>query len=325
MKLANLFQKFDELRTSVTEFVDAYKVVPVSKNNGHKLGCSENGFPVFFIECSDAPNVANIHLRIIDALFNQRCNLSVNNKLIADKKYCMVVMKDSEDDLIKYFLDVISLVLEKLPKQPTTKQLAVELAKITQLFTNMSAVDAETIQGLWAEMLVIEQSHNPDYLIKSWHNSPIDKYDFNDGSDKIEVKSTIKQIRTHKFAIEQLNPNQGSRLVVASIQMTKTGTGCSLFDLEEKIMSKISDRDSAIRLKEIIVSTIGAHLSEIGSVFYDYAQAVDSLKFYDYKVVPSISLDCIPQGVSNVHFSVDFSNVVDVDRDSMNGLLHRSL
>ena len=107
--------------------------------------------------------------------------------------------------------------------------------------------------------------------------------------------------------------------------MTKTGTGCSLFDLEGKIISKITDRDSAIRLKEIIVSTIGAHISDIGSIYYDYALAVDSLKFYDSKVIPSISLDCIPQGVSNVHFSVDFSNVVDVDRDSMNGLLHRSL
>ena len=100
MKLANLFQKFDELRNSIVEVADAYKVAPVSKNNGHKLGCSENGSPVFFIECSDAPNVANIHLRIIDVLFNQKCNLSVNNKLIADKKYCMVIMKDSEDDKI---------------------------------------------------------------------------------------------------------------------------------------------------------------------------------------------------------------------------------
>ena len=325
MKLVNLFQKFDELRNSITEFADTYKVVPFSKNNGHKLGCSENGFPVFFIECSDTPNVANIHLRIIDVLFNQKCNLSVNNKLIADKKYCMVVMKDSEDDLIKYFLDVIFLILEKLPKQPTTKQLAIELAKITHLFTNIPAISAETIQGLWAEMLVIEQSSNPDYLIRSWHINPTDKYDFNDGSDKIEVKSTTKQTRSHLFAIEQLNPNQGSNLVIASIQMTKTGIGCSLFDLEEKIISKIKDSDSAIRLKEIIVSTIGLHLSEISTIYYDYAQAVDSLKFYDYKVVPSISMDCIPQNVSNVHFTVDFSNVVDVERDSMNGLLHGSL
>ena len=325
MKLENLFPKFEELRNSVAEVADTYRVEPVSKNNGHKIGCTENGFPVFFIECSDAPNVANIHLRIIDVLFNQKCNLSVNNKLIADKKYCMVIMKDSEDDLIKYFLDVITLILEQLPKQPTTKQLAVELAKITQLFTNKPTVSEDAIQGLWAEMLVIEQSNNPDYLIKSWHVNPTDKYDFNDGSDKIEVKSTTKQIRSHLFAIEQLNPNTGSQLIIGSIQMVKTGVGCSLFDLEEKIINKIKDRDSAIRLKEVIVSTIGTHLSEISSIYYDYMQSVDSLKFYDYKDVPSISLDCIPQGVSNVHFSVDFSNVVDVERDSMKGLLHGSL
>lgn len=325
MILAKLFLKFDELRNSVAGIADTYRVEPVSKNNGHKIGCTENGFPVFFIECSDAPNVANIHFRIIDVFFNQKCNLSVNNKLIADKKYCMVIMKDSEDDLIKYFLDVISLILEQLPRQPTTKQLAIELAKITQLFTNMPAISAEIIQGLWAEMLVIEQSNDPDYLIKSWHVSPMDKYDFNDGADKIEVKSTVKQIRSHLFAIEQLSPNAGSQLIIVSIQMTKTGAGCSLFDLEEKILNKIKDRESAIRLKEMIVSTIGIHLSEISSICYDYMQAVDSLKYFDYKDVPTISLDCIPQGVSNVHFSVDFSNIVDADRNAMKSMLHGSL
>ena len=75
----------------------------------------------------------------------------------------------------------------------------------------------------------------------------------------------------------------------------------------------------------MIVSTIGTHLSEISSICYDYMQSVDSLKFYDYKDIPSISPDCIPQGVSNVHFSVDFSNVIDVERSSMKGLLHGSL
>ena len=72
------------------------------------------------------------------------------------------------------------------------KDLKIEIEKLINLFTKFSKPALKTIQGLWAELLIIEQSKNPDYLIQSWHSSTTDKYDFNDGIDKIEVKSTFK-------------------------------------------------------------------------------------------------------------------------------------
>lgn len=63
-----------------------------------------------------------------------------------------------------------------------------------------------SIQGLWAELFVISIASNPEYLLKAWHSSLNDVYDFNDGIDKIEVKSTSKSHRIHKFSYDQLSP-----------------------------------------------------------------------------------------------------------------------
>ena len=59
----------------------------------------------------------------------------------------------------------------------------------------------------------------------SWHTSPNDKFDFNDGKDKIEVKSTKTVRRVHKFSLEQLHPNINSNLIIASVFVIETGHG----------------------------------------------------------------------------------------------------
>ena len=325
MEFNGLLQKFLSLRNSDNVVSEAYKVLNISHRNGHKLGYTEDGFPVIFIECSDIRKTSDIRLQLVDVLFNRECSLYSAKEKIENKTYCLVILKSLQDDLISYFLEVFTLVLDRLPPFPSTMELGKEIATLVRLFTNLPTYSLETLQGLWAEMLVIEQSSNPDYLISSWHVSTMDKYDFNDGNDKIEVKSTLKNNRLHQFAIEQLNPNENSRLVIASVQMVKTGVGYSIFDLEKNITAKLNQNDSIIKLKEMILKTLGVKSENASTVYYDYSFAVESLKFYDYRDIPSISLKDVPANVSGVHFVSDLTSVSDVNRESMIGILHESL
>ena len=89
----------------------------------------------------------------------------------------------------------------------------------------MSQPTKKALQGLWAELLVIERSKSPAYLLQSWHVSPNDKFDFNDGIDKIEVKSTRNVRRIHTFSLEQLHPNVNANLLIASVFVIETGHG----------------------------------------------------------------------------------------------------
>ncbi len=325
MEFNSLLQKFLSLRNSDHVVSEAYKVLSISHRNSHKLGYTEDGFPVIFIECSDVRKTSDIRLQLVDVLFNRECSLYSAKEKIENKMYCLVILKSHQNDLISYFLEVFALVLDRLPSFPSTMELGKEVATLVRLFTNLPTYSLETLQGLWAEMLVIEQSSNPDYLISSWHVSTTDKYDFNDGKDKIEVKSTLKSNRLHLFTLEQLNPNENSRLVIASVQMIKTGVGCSIFDLEKNITEKLNQNDSIIKLKEMILKTLGIKSENASTVYYDYSFSVESLKFYDYRDIPSISIKDIPANVSGVHFVSDLTSVADVNRDSMIGLLHESL
>lgn len=57
-----------------------------------------------------------------------------------------------------------------------------------------------------------------------------DVYDFNDGIDKIEVKSTSKSHRIHKFSYDQLSPTENTNLIISSIFVIQSGIGKNIFD-----------------------------------------------------------------------------------------------
>ena len=326
MVIDSLYNKFVNLIGIRNDEDDTFRVIPVWEGSRHRFGCSEEGFPIFFVECSDNKTTTDVHLELIDVQFNRICKLNDSEELKTEfHRYCLVELKSLKKDFTKYFLDVFSLVLEKLPEYPTTAQLRDEVSKLIQLFMGGTSYSAAILQGLWAELLVIDQSNDPDYLISAWHVSANDKYDFNDGIDKIEVKSTGRVSRCHEFALEQLTPNDGSQLLIASVFVIKTGVGKNLFDIEESIISRLQSNESVEKLKTMLIKTLGENLDTVKTIYFDYSQAIDSLCYFNYKDVPSISTENVPIGVSNVHFQSDLTNIESVRTEMVEGRLHKSI
>jgi hypothetical protein len=205
------------------------------------------------------------------------------------------------------------------------KGLKVEVDKLINLFSKFSQPAIKTIQGLWAELLIIEQSYNPDYLIQAWHSSSTDKFDFNDGVDKVEVKSTSKSRRIHNFSIEQLNPNKNSNLIIASIFTVETGIGDSVFSLVESIVRKLKDKQLSFRINEIIAQTLGKDFEKAFDIFYDYQLAIDSIAYFDSCDVPSINTNNIPKEVKNVRFESDLTDLPCLKKNQAKSVLHKSL
>ena len=165
---------------------------------------------------------------------------------------------------------------------------------------------------------MIEQSTRPETLINAWHSVPSAKYDFTLGRDKIEVKSTSSEERVHKFSLDQLNPSQNSRLLIASTVVRESGPaadGLSVKGLYDKIRERVSAVDSQIRLFTIIAETVGTDLAKLENVFYDYTSAVDFLEFYDYHDIPSIPKDKVPSLVTEVKFASNLNGLTDVRKE----------
>lgn len=308
----SIYQIFLKLQTRENADIGCFSAASLPFANQHKIGISSEGFPLFFIECDGNEHSLDIDLELISVQFNRKCRIKEGDCCDYNNVFTVLLLKTNHPDFQRYFIEVVCLVLKKMTPNPSHKQIKNEIQKLVELFSRLTQLPKKTVQGLWAELFIIDQSENPEYLIQSWHSVPEDKFDFNDGNDKVEVKSTSKPRRNHHFAYEQLNPNKNSNLVVASIIVNQTGRGKSIYDLKESICNKISNVELQFRLNDIIVQTLGNNIDGIFDLYYDYQQAIDSLKYYDVKDIPNISKDQIPVEISNIHFECDLSTVCTI-------------
>jgi hypothetical protein len=325
--MISIFKIFQDLRNKTFSRTDGFTIANLPKIKNHKIGISENGLPLFFVKCEDISKerVLDYNLEYISIQFNQKCQLLSNDKKIAEGIYAIIALKTDSVDLQEYFLNILYFVISKLPPIANLKELKIEVEKLINLFNKFTKLPTKTIQGLWAELLVIEQSTNPEYLIKSWHYSPTDKFDFNDGIDNIEVKSTAKSRRVHNFSLEQLNPNKNSNLIIASVFAVETGKGKTIFDLVKLIADSIKEKELLFRINEVLLDTLGKDFEKTFEHYFDYQLAVDSLAFFDSELIPKIESSNISLEVSNIHFDSDLSKIEQLKKIKTNSLLHKSL
>lgn len=323
----SIYKIFQELKTQSSVNGDSFNVssLPLFKN--HKIGISQNEQPMFFIKCADSTNIKSIdsNLEFISVQFNRKCQLKTNKNKIEEDVYSIISLKTNSVELQEYFLKIVFLIVKKLSDKPLLNDLKIEVDKLTNLFSKFSKPPVKTIQGLWSELLVIEQSYEPDYLIQAWHCNKNDEFDFNDGSDKLEIKSTSKNRRIHNFSIEQLNPNKNSNLIIASVFTVETGIGKNIFGLIEKIEKKIKDKELFIKINEIIAQTLGKDFEKSFELYYDYRLAVDSIKYYNSEIVPSINSTNIPSQLTSVRFDCDLTDIENVKNWNNKSALYNSL
>lgn len=325
--MQSIFKIFSDLKNEIPKNKEGFSIANLPKIKNHKIGLSKDELPLFFIKCEEVSTerVLDYNLESISIHFNQKCQLKAKDIKVTEGNYTIIALKTDSVDLQEYFLNIIYFVILKLPEISKLKELKIEVENLIILFTKFSKLPTKTVQGLWAELLVIEQSSNPEYLVKAWHVSPSDKFDFNDGIDKIEVKSTTKSKRIHKFSLEQLNPNKNSKLIIASVFAIETGRGYSIFDLVNSIDDRIKNKDIISKINEVIIDTLGSDFEKSFEHFFDYQLAKDTLAFFESEMVPKINGILISKEVSNVHFDSDLSNAVQLKKIKSNSLLHKAL
>ncbi|MGM9789907.1 MAG: PD-(D/E)XK motif protein [Candidatus Cryptobacteroides sp.] len=295
-----------------------FAVVPID-DLPHKLGVSMEGFPMFFVRINtSASTVQNIIREILSVEYNVSCKLIEENGDSQDDTFCIITLRSLDSPLQSYFIEIFTMMLHKLQPVPSNRELSIEVENLIAIFDSLTNPPKKKIQGLWAELLVIEQSTNPEILINAWHSIPSAKYDFTHGRDKIEVKSTSAEDRVHKFSLDQLNPSPNSRLLIASTIVRESGPaadGLSVKGLYDRILERVADLNSRIRLYTVIAETVGSDIAKLENVYYDYTSAVDSLEFYDYHNIPSILKSYVPSLVTEVRFTSNLSELIDVRKD----------
>lgn len=276
--------------------------------NNHKIGIDSSLQPLVLIYSNNLPTfkAAPRKLNLIEIAFNQLCvvgNLECGSK---EARYTILKLKSDNPDLQDYFLKICTLILSILGDIPKVEKVQREVVKVIELFSNLSNPPKKTIQGLFAELIIINESTHSDLLVEAWHTNNYDLDDFNDGKCCLEVKSTIEKERIHSFSHNQLI-NKDHNSFVASTLIKYSGAGTSLMQLADRIELKLTEIKNKIKLNEIITSVIGKDFNLISDVLFDYEYSASSVKLYKTNKIYRIDDAAIPKEVTGVSYFVNLS------------------
>ncbi len=315
MEIENLFNSF--VRSNST-YIDGNRFYVHSiEGMEHKIGKSPEDFPKVFVATNATKySVANLNGELISVEYNVLCKLIDDSNAITEKNYSIITLRSNDTYLCKIFFEVFILSLLTLPTIPSDHELSLKIEGLLSIFAALKRPPLHKIQGLWAELMVIENSNNPTEIAKAWHSSQGAKYDFTKGTNKIEVKSTSQECRIHKFSLDQLNSSPSTELLIASVivrESAKDENGLSIGDLYKKINNKISDIVIRMHVYSVIIETVGSEYEKAETLFFDYSSGRDSLAYYDYKDIPHIDKSAVPAFVSAVKFNADLTHIQDVN------------
>ncbi len=311
----SMLDDFLELDIPQTENSKLFNAKALNDFPFAKIGVNYLGFPVILISSKfDQTHLSqkNIKLKYIELTHNLECKVSENGKSKFDN-YSVIVFKSSEETLQNYFLGIATSLLNSLSKKPTQQEVFETFKNFVEIFRSLTETPTKTVQGLWAELFLIEQSKNPETLINYWHNNPEEKFDFNVSSQKIEVKSSSNLERVHIFTAEQLNPTDESQIIIASIFTKQVSNGLNVLDLLNKIDSRILDDELKEKVYRIVSKTLGNTFEQTTKIKYDYDIAKNSLRFYKHQDISKVERINIPERVSEVKFKSDLTNISPIN------------
>ena len=256
--LVELFARIPAPDMSASD-TNRFMAIPIASSRKYRLGKDCTGSPAFLIQLppDQTTNASPIRLRHLYVAHDVDCVIHRDNGTESGK-FSVVSCVEADRATENYFLRVIEALLPSLGECPNACSINQAVDSLVELFRALSNPPTKTVRGLWAELFLLTESEDPQKLIDAWHTVPGDLYDFNEGSHRIEVKSTTGPIRRHHFSLAQLLPPEGTSLAIVSVIVDRAGGGTAINDLIKELHSLFSGSPPRLlRLYKLITLTLG--------------------------------------------------------------------
>lgn len=291
--------------------IENYKVFLCEDANCY-FGKNAKGNVVFMIN-SNSPNLLALQqeTKSLSLLFNHRCTF-VENEVSITRVMHILACKENEVDKIAAFI--------RLTKAFSFSDVIIDQYYFLKLFSSLSSLfnkqklaSEMELQGLFAELYSIIYCSEKGIEIGSfWQSKDRMKFDFfvND-KKRIEVKSTLKSSRTHRFKHEQLL-SELYDIVVISILLQKSDAGISLKDVIDEIRIRHQNNYSILIHIDSIIANIGSEL--LDHTRYDTAYIERNLKLYKAHNIPHFN-EKTPDGVYNAEYDSALDTISPITID----------
>ncbi len=318
----NLIELFDSLPFPVEGNVKTFNAIPIPEYDDYHIAIDFEGNPILLLSVTNSINkisLKNFRLKYLQLEQNIECKITEKD-VSSVHHFTVITFKSNDRILQEYFLRISEPLLKTISDHPTQEHIISSLNKFVEVFRSLSDTPTNTVHGLWTELFLIDNSKNPKTLLNYWHSIPEEKFDFNSGIEKVEVKSNGNFERIHTFSSEQLNPPSGSHVIIASIFVRQSNSGLSIQHLVDRITAKIQyDIDLTDKLNNIVCKTLGSSLEQSIRIKFDYHIAEDSLQFFMDHDISKIEEIHIPNEVSELRYKSDLSLVPFMDLASIEG------
>ena len=318
--------KIDKINTILKDLGESNHIIvePIPGYANHRIGIEpKSKYIIVLIESINPEGViyAQGGGKYLSISYDVSCTIkSKEGGVEKDKIFTVILLKTKEKDIESYFIELCLVFLNRIGNRPKITDVKIQFDKLSSIFEKLSRVSTKSVIGLWGELFLISKSANPTYLINAWHSDSFDKFDFNDGKDRIEVKTTNGNYRKHHFEIKQLKKFPDSLTIIASILTSKIDLGSSVLDLTKRIKKRVATNEYENLISKIF-EIIGNKINEISDEKFDYNMAASELQFYFSENIPKPEL--IPVGVSDVKFisDLEIESVKHIPKSKFKGVL----
>lgn len=287
-----------------------FSAQPVPGMPACSIGKDAVGNPVLLVETDESgPRGSGepVTMEHLSVLHNVDCRLQSHEGGTNTARFSVVRCCGGDRTLHEYFLRALSPILGALPPRPQRRQVVDAINTLVELFRRVTQPPRKTAQGFWAELFVIRSARDPAHLLRCWHTTPEDRFDFAEGGQRLDVKAAGGRLRAHHFSSEQLRPPVGALSVIASVLIEQSAGGESVNDLIEQIRRRVSEHELLVHLDAVTALTLGTEWRAANDVRFDRQLANESLRFLDARTIPNIPAG-VPPEISEVHFRVDLTN-----------------
>ncbi|UNM08195.1 MAG: PD-(D/E)XK motif protein [Planctomycetales bacterium] len=288
----------------------SYSVIELPDIPDIRIGKSRDLKPAILINLSLQSELSTpvppIRLRHIEIYSNSLCRIHLQNGATSEERLALVVCRSDDIQLQSYFLTVLPMIFATHFEAQANDNINSALSSVAELFKLIEEPPHKSVQAIWSELLLIERSSDPSRMLSAWRNGVHDKYDFSDGMNRLEVKSSSRGVRIHTFSLDQLMAPPDVTVVIASLLVRELAGGSSIRNLVNGIRKKCSDPTLLLKLETVITRTLGASTPQAIEVTFDLPFALDELRYYNATIIPAVNPP-IPGGVSNVRFDSDLA------------------
>jgi hypothetical protein len=315
--MADLARQFEAISRPVDATSDLrFSAAPVEESPRHRIAIDRHGLPALLIDVIDAdvtgPPLVLEHIRMQQGV---DCRVTEPDGSTESRRLTIIRCTDHDSVTRDYFLRVGGTVLEAIGDAPTSEVVNRTIERLVELFRALAVPPRKSIIGFWAELFMISHSHDPAALVRAWHKSPDERFDFGLGEERLEVKAASGRVRRHHFSLEQLLPIPDVDVLIASLLIERSAAGPSLYELVESIRSEVAtDAALVLHVDTVVALTLGTAWRAAMDERFDGQAAAVNLAFFRPSVIPRPS-GAMPPGVTEVKFVADLSSCPSVSTD----------